>query len=103
MDRRIFTRNLDFTFEHNGPQDLWVPGQLGPRDFFSCGLRVYDTMKTMLLRLNEAYNNDITDNVRTLLIFFVIYHHSTFVYGGSLAALAPGPDHNGASHEDIPS
>lgn len=56
--RRIFTHERGFSFEHNHPQPLWCSPQI---DIFSCGLRTYDIMKTLLMRLSEAFHNRLLD------------------------------------------
>lgn len=50
----IFTGRRRFTWAATctASQPLWYPRQ---EDYFSCGLRSYQIMKTMLLRINEQF------------------------------------------------
>lgn len=53
--RAIFTRARGFEFAQTAPQALWYPQQ---NDNYSCGLRVYEILKTMMQRINEEQIRD---------------------------------------------
>lgn len=53
--RQIFTQARGFVFEQANPQAFWFPTQ---NDDNSCGFRVYETFKTVILRINDEYIRD---------------------------------------------
>lgn len=77
LNRRVFTQARGFTFEHDRPQDLYVSEQVDP---FSCGLRTYNTLKTILLRINEAFHNGILNS----------QHYSQAIWAPLITDVQPG-------------